>query len=364
MVSFHKNILSYVKATSWTENYSRGNIIGLNKESEFINIPIDHSYADYEENLYRVVEKIARQENREYLQVLEDIIYVDYDKIYLRIFDEPSPLNSSLLTFENAIQKIVHFKSSLIYTAASAENPKKFYMGQHSKKVSDYASNTFLGHTQKGSFIFPAYVKIPPKISSELESTPFNRSANKKFEEATHFLEESLNTTSYEKLLTEESVLKGISANYMDNIGKILEQTNEEKIEIYTRWAVTRKEEDLGTQCHVFETKDREVIIESVRLLKESNETKEVTLICEVKSLKNSDDHDKTITLRTEEDKKMVSFQIENPAQDIIEISTKAFESDQYIECKGILEIENKRKQLKNIEFFSLRDTKEDSLFS
>jgi len=186
-------------------------------------LPLQSSIQDYAIRISEVLQTLSIVENRPVIEIINEINNIDADIIRIRV--EYPDITDNTIHLDDGIRLFDSTKQLMYSISSSVVNPRPFFQGGRSKKVTDYMEKLRIGQTEPGSYI----IKIISPVSDPL-SDNFERQVIKKLfnalEITNNFPE---NIEEGEKLV--EIVDTGISSNFCDAILKMSQGVSKEGIQ-------------------------------------------------------------------------------------------------------------------------------------
>lgn len=211
-------------------------------------LPLSRSFADYAQSMAEVIRKISQFEQREEVQIFNDLVAPPSDTVRFRIDNEST--SSGLIPLRAGFDLLESARKSLLSAACDSVAPALYHKRMSYKPVSQFIESCYLGQTERGSFI--ASIVCPfIKLSNEerpSQLTLFSAEEDLRQSITRIVTKKLMSSIRKVKRLIEEGRLQDmihlegtevISANFLESIVEINEYTQYSKIEIMTTWAPT-----------------------------------------------------------------------------------------------------------------------------
>lgn len=214
-------------------------------------LPLNRGFADYGELMYSAISKIAKVENREIEQIVNDLLLPPSDVIRFRV--ENKRTEFGLISFNEGFSLLENAKKSLFTTACDIINPTSFHKRMSYKTAQQFIESCYLGQTERGSFIASV---VCPFINETVEdkptqlslfnseedlSTSFTRQVTQRYMKTLSKLKNAIEIGNHDII---ENTLESdkISANFIESIVELGEYGDNEEIEIFASWSSVTKE--------------------------------------------------------------------------------------------------------------------------
>jgi hypothetical protein len=256
-IAFH-DVLSYLTFNGWravsTEQGFRSvlrlSVNGI--ESEAV-VPLDTELDDYAQAIERIIETLSEVNKTSPLDVLHRIQSIGSDVIRVRAAhdsyaDGTIPLEAGTALFEAS-------RSMLIAAALATDDPRAAYRGSRPHQVDEFLRGARLGQTEQGSYVVTMRTRIPPTLfnSSEqlnldvelfepIPDTPFERRVTETLARALKATKDAIaaSAASHSSKPFEDAIQSGVSANLLDSIVALTEQTGAIETDVEVGWSPTR----------------------------------------------------------------------------------------------------------------------------
>lgn len=160
------NLVAYAQHTGWRLMPAKMPGIAILERKDprrlQILVPTDTSFLDYLERVAEVVQYLARWEKRSDRELLSELLHTPSDILRYRI--KTSSTEDGFIAFPQALDLLDACKQSLLASACTVIEPKRFYSRLSRRNSDAFLSACRLG-TEKGSFV--ATVQCPLNAVSE-----------------------------------------------------------------------------------------------------------------------------------------------------------------------------------------------------
>lgn len=247
-------IQSYLLNTGWNKINSKIEHVAIFTKSNDIifreiQLPLNKNFIDYPNILLDTTKYIADIENRDYHQVLSDLLIAKPSDV-LRIRLDNEDTKEGTISFEDGFRLLENAKMT-IYTAACDEiQPSLYHKRLDFKAANQLIKQCRLGQTERGSFITSIICPfINESITEELPrqftlfdnpsefTTSFTRKVTKRIIKSIEVLNNAIENNELGKI-TNGLADVVISANFLESIVN-LKQLNKEStsVEFLTSWS-------------------------------------------------------------------------------------------------------------------------------
>ena len=211
-------------------------------------IPLSRTFADYRQSITQAVKKVAVFENRDEIQLVNDLIAPPSDIVRYRIENESTvngiiPLKAGFDLLESA-------KKSLLSAASDVLAPNLYHKRMSYKEATQFIDACFLGQSERGSYIASIicpFIKLtkedkPSQLSlfstEDSLTSSITRSVTKKLMSSIVRLKRAIESGDTE-LIEKAEGTDIISINFLESLVEMNEFTQGSIIEISTTWAPT-----------------------------------------------------------------------------------------------------------------------------
>ena len=244
---------AYLLQKGWKRVSTRRNDVAVitspNDDPAFdILIPLNRSFADYNDAIFQAIKKVSKYEDRDEIQIGNDLAAPPADIVRYRVENEST--SNGLIPLKAGFDLLESAKKSLLSAASDILSPALFHKRMSYKQAIQFIDACYLGQTERGSFIASI---ICPFIRLTQEEKP----AQLTLFSGEEALSGSITRDVTKKLMTsiarvktviesgDHSVLEKaegneiISVNFLESLVEINEFTQGSVIEISTTWAPT-----------------------------------------------------------------------------------------------------------------------------
>lgn len=211
-------------------------------------IPLSRGFADYSQSITQAIKKVAVFENRDEIQLMNDLIAPPSDIVRYRIENESTvngiiPLKAGFDLLESA-------KKSLLSAASDVLSPTLYHKRMSYKQATQFIDACFLGQSERGSYIASIicpFIKLtkedkPSQLTlfstEDSLSSSITRSVTKKLMTSVVRLKRAIESGDTEQIEKAEAN-DIISVNFLESLVEMNEFTQGSVIEISTTWAPT-----------------------------------------------------------------------------------------------------------------------------
>lgn len=333
--------------------------IGDNVISE-IALPLNRNFSDYDEAIIKAINLIADNEQREQIQIINDLLLPPADQIRFRVNNTRTKdglisLSEGFMLFESA-------KKSLLATAHDLLKPEVYHKRLGLKDAQQFIDSCMMGQTERGSFIASI---VCPIGNHSVDDNYQQLSLFNSLDDLTNSFTRQVTTKLMNSISSVKQVIEEqnysyfdnglISGNFLESLIEMGEYGENEEIQIMTSWAPTAPQLDNNVPSSVMITKDYisplEQVVEKIRERNADEAGEFVGRISEIKA-------DPDIKLRSEG---MIIFNCigEYGAikakvilnNDDFHNAVTAFEKGNNIRVKGMLRTNGRTKVIENPEF-------------
>jgi hypothetical protein len=282
-----KDLRSYLARSGWTRQYSLPNRPAevwasgqpVEQDRAGILVPTRRDVRDYPERISRILGELERQEQRTQLDIWSDLVNVACDLFTVRAI--PRNGREGQLPIDVAKTVLDGTLELLVSSACSAVSPKPYYRTRKPSDALDWIDQLKMGQTRPGSYVFTFLIDAgPPGLlprdaveSIELRAAPYQR---KVLGTAATALDSVVRASSEYEATGEltgfaQDVPKGVSANFCDGLGAILETDALDSVEFKFSWALESSQIAVPSRTSA-PTSIRPVLEKASEMLKESGQ--------------------------------------------------------------------------------------------
>lgn len=343
---------SYLLSQGWTQGMLAEGVGAYYSRPQAgeILVPNSSKLPDYASVVSEVVRLLSIAEDRDELQIVRDLSLSDTDVIRIRI---PEAEADGSVSFDKGVEVIQQSRDMLLSVACAAIEPKRTYYAGKVVRAVEYMNEVRMGQTEKGSFILTLLSPVPPTLMPtdqlqfwpQIEDEPFSRQVTRRLSLSLSAMNRALSLVNAGADISafEEAVEDGVSANLCEATAKLIEQGD--GLDVLLTWARTRQGPQ-PNERHIFVGKDKEVLHEVARLLKDREPRYSEKLEGFVEKLvRKVDDHEGQVTIKVNIDGRMTSVSVNFDPDQYSQI-TSAHDHRQPISLEGDLMREGQRWKL------------------
>src|SRR5262249_33707837 len=127
-------------------------------------LPLTPDLRDFPERMSEVLRTLELVENRDQLQILNDLTSARADVVRIR---RPGPDDGTIL-LEDGVSLINSAFDMVLAAACTTVTPKLYYPGKKPTAATDYLRKTRLGQSERGSYVLTVISPVPPRTMDEL----------------------------------------------------------------------------------------------------------------------------------------------------------------------------------------------------
>lgn len=211
-------------------------------------LPLSREFTDYSRAILNAIKKVSIFENRDEIQIVNDLLLPPADIVRYRVENEQTSLGlikvkAGFDLYESAIK-------SLLSAASDIVSPTLFHSRMSYKPAVQFIDSCYMGQTERGSYIASIvcpFIKTTKEdnatqlslFSSEdtLQSS-FTRAVTRKLLYSVHRVKREIEMGRTDALINPPSQ-DIISANFLEALVEMNEFSQNSKIEIAATWAPT-----------------------------------------------------------------------------------------------------------------------------
>ena len=328
-------------------------------------LPLSRNFTDYDQSIFESVKKISEYEKREEIQLLNDLIAPPADIVRYKIDNEFTkigliPLNSGFQLFESAKKSLLSAASDIIY-------PAPFHKRMAYRETIQFIDACYFGQTERSSFIASIvcpFIKVskddePATLNLfspvEVLKESFTRQVTKRLISSIVKVQDAIKNGREEDILNANGSDR-ISANFLESIVEINENTQKSKIDISITWAPTVPAPiDIPSSVEIVNDyiEPMKAIIDRIRpdIIEESGEY--VGKISQLKAdpdIKNREDAEISFVF-VGEDEKATNARVILKNKEDIHSAIQAFDAGRNVKVIGKLVIQNRQRVIENPKF-------------
>lgn len=270
----------YLTGRSWTKYPSKkGDKVFFRKEdnnnvSEII-IPLTRDFSDYENAILNAINLIAKYEQRDPIQLINDLLLPPADQIRFRVNNTRT--KDGLISLSEGFMLLDSAKKSLLATAHDILKPEIYHKRLFLKDAQQFIDSCMMGQTERGSFIASIVCPIGNNSTDDKYqqlslfdslndlTTSFTRQVTTKLMKSIGHVKSVIENQSHADLENNEA----ISANFLESLIEMGEYGENEEIQIMCSWSPTAPQQDSSAPTSVTMTRDYilplERIVEHIR---------------------------------------------------------------------------------------------------
>lgn len=211
-------------------------------------LPLSRDFVDYPKAIFESIRKISIFENREEVQLINDLVVPPADIIRYKVDNEQTSVG--LISLKAGFELLESARKSLLSAASDIIAPTLFHQRMSYKPAMQFIDSCFMGQTERGSYIASIIcpfikttneeqpVQLTLFSSEETLQTSFTRTVTKKLMHSIDKLKRGIESGNIDSLIDPEMADK-ISANFLESLIEMNEFTQNSKIVITTTWAPT-----------------------------------------------------------------------------------------------------------------------------
>lgn len=326
-------------------------------------LPLTRTYSDYDKVIFESIKKIALYEERDEIQIVNDLIAPPADIVRYKVENDSTtngliPLKSGFELFESA-------KKTLLSAASDTISPALFHHRMSYKSAVQFIDSCFFGQTERGSFIASIVcpfmnvssdekpIQLSMFSSEETLQTSFTRKVTSKVMESISRIKKGIEIGDVEEFIepTDSNI---ISANFLESLVEMNEFTQKSKIVISTTWAPTIPLPNVPSFVEI--TND---YIEPIKSIIDRISPKVVEKVGEYvgkiskieanPDVSNRADGEITFIFINDEEK-AISAKVTLKGEDLHE-ATKAFDEGKNILISGVLKVQARQRTIESPKF-------------
>ena len=209
-------------------------------------IPLERGFGDYLDLIDKAINKIAQVEQRDPIQIVNDLLTPPSDIVRFRAKSKST--EQGLITFNEGFSLLENAKKSLFTTACDIANPTLYHKRMSYKSAKQFIDSCYLGQTERGSFVASV---VCPFIDSTAGETPtvltlfndekdfsqsFTRKVTRRFMQSLQRVKNAIETGQH-SLIEDPNESEVISANFIESIVELGEFGEKDEIEIFVSWS-------------------------------------------------------------------------------------------------------------------------------
>ena len=234
-------VRKYLLGTGWKEDSNKFDSINLfyygHKIEEQILLPINIEFIDYSRRIKELIEKLSKIENRNEIEIFNELLLPASDVIRFRIDNKDT--KSGNLPLMDGINLLPNVKQMLYASAMSLKKPNTYFKMLKDKDVEKFINSCMWGQTERGSFVASVICPIDQQMSVTMD-----KRANNFGRETTLNLMNSLNNItnaidSHAKEGTIDKYIKDEKFNYnfCNALMELQPEDKDSNISVSATWA-------------------------------------------------------------------------------------------------------------------------------
>ncbi|RYE54404.1 MAG: hypothetical protein EOP48_12395 [Sphingobacteriales bacterium] len=211
-------------------------------------IPLSRAFADYGQSITQAIKRVANFENRDEIQLVNDLIAPPSDIVRYRVENEATA--NGIIPLKAGFDLLESARKSLLAAASDVLSPSLYHKRMSYKQATQFIDACYLGQSERGSYIASIicpFVKLtkeekPAQLSlfstEETLSNSITRSVTKKLMSSVVTLKRAIEAGDTEQI-EKAQANNIISVNFLESLVEMNEFTQGSIIEISTTWAPT-----------------------------------------------------------------------------------------------------------------------------
>lgn len=210
-------------------------------------VPMSSGLRDLERRVREMLQTLHAEEERPYLQILEDLSLPNMDIVRTRL-----GINGQLdgtLPMEDGTNAFREVRNLFLAAACSAVNPKPVYTKRKFQQAMDYVRGARLGQTQHGSYVITVYSPIEEVLTTspqgmldldleEIDQAPFGRRTVSILNEALTLANEGITQLAKGREQDLDHLVRhGVSVNLCEAVNALNVYGGGTGIELTTTWS-------------------------------------------------------------------------------------------------------------------------------
>ncbi len=234
----------YIKSFNWEliNSQFRDSFVYENATfDEQIIIPNNTNFDDYDFRIGDAIIILGKYQNRNPIEILNDLILPPSDVVRLRVNGEQS--RNGTISFDDGLNLLQSGKKMLYATIMDLVKPQKFHKKLGDKQIDEFMKKCLLGQTERGSFV--ANIVCPIKGQFTLSDNRLMEQIGRKTTEALvkslNHISESINKNDIDGIMNPSQGKPQISLNFFEALGDIRPSEKSDKVEIGVTWSPLEK---------------------------------------------------------------------------------------------------------------------------
>lgn len=240
-------LVAYALGEGWsrTEKFGEHSDVYQRSGSSELILPGTDTLGDYPAIVADVLRILAREQERDELQIYRDLIGADRDVVRVRA---PHADVDGSVSIDAGVELVSQARDMLQAAACAAKDPRAAYRAGKVKDAATYMDRVRLGQTEQGSFIVTLLAPVPPALDMSGQASlwpvegdePFDRKVTrtlaKSLDAARHAAEAAIRGDGMSAF--QQAVRYGVSANLCDALSRLIDKGD--GLEVSVTWARTR----------------------------------------------------------------------------------------------------------------------------
>jgi len=240
-------------------------------------IPLSRDFSDYGYAVQKAINLIAEFEQRESIQLINDLLLPPADQIRFRVNN--SRTKDGLISLSEGFMLLESAKKALFTIAHDILKPETYHNRLALKDAQQFIDSCLMGQTERGSFIASvvcpignhspndAYQELSLFDPAEILSSSFTRQVTSRLMQSIGKVKQIVENQAYDEL--ENPHGDKISANFLESLIEMGEYGENEEIQVICSWAPTVPQQNTAISNSITITKDYilplERIVERIR---------------------------------------------------------------------------------------------------
>lgn len=240
-------VVAYIRFQGWhaTEQFGDHSDVYIRNSGNEIILPRTQYIDDYAAVMSTTIERLAIIENRDEIQIYNDLVMANSDVVRVRA---PTSDDDGSIDIDSGVELVTKARDMLLSAACSAHDPRASYRAGKIKEASRFMERVRLGQTERGSFIVSLLSPVPPALDQQRQGALWPVVTDEPYERmVTRVLANALGATKNAVEIAvrgdgidafKSAVPQGVSANLCEALAGLVESSGEAEISI--TWAKTR----------------------------------------------------------------------------------------------------------------------------
>lgn len=235
-----RKISEYLRLRNWQNygslNNGRVNQIVSPDGKNVVMMPLDTTFSDYNDVMYKALREIASYEKTSVIHVYNVLTNPSYDILRWRISDENT--SGGNIPF-NSMGANIDFIRDLLGTAClDIMNPSIYHAKVYTKEVNDQLSQYSFGQTEIGSYIMNVLCPLGyyqyQLFDPDVEKLPLSRRINLNLLNNIDLIQRSVEEKSKE--LDDSVESQSVSVNFLNSLSEMYEENKDTQISLSADW--------------------------------------------------------------------------------------------------------------------------------